>query len=269
MSGTCTSEAIVFADVHAGYGAADVLARLSLSVRSGELFGVLGPNGCGKTTMLRLVSGVLRPRAGRVTLFGADVAATSPRDVARRVAVVPQDAAPVFAMAALEVVLLGRHPWRSALAFESAEDVAAARASLAEVDAAHLADRDFATLSGGERQRVLLARALLQGGEALLCDEPTAHLDMKHQTATFRLLRGLAAKGRAVVVVTHDVQLAAQACDRIAILGPAGLVAVGAPADVVTRENLAAAFGIDSEVGRDAAGRPLVVRRLEPPEELG
>jgi len=261
------SDAIVFDDVRAGYGGADVLSGLTLSVGRGELFGVLGPNGCGKTTMLRLVSGALRARTGRVRLFGEDVAAAAPRDVARRVAVVPQDTAPVFAMAALEVALLGRHPWHAAFAFESDEDVASARAALTETDAAHLADRDFATLSGGERQRVLLARALCQGGDALLCDEPTAHLDLKHQSATFRLLAGLAAKGRAVVVVTHDVQLAAQACSRLALLGPSGLVALGAPGDVVTRENLAAAFGIDAEVRRDAAGRPLVVRRLDPPEE--
>jgi iron complex transport system ATP-binding protein len=182
---------------------------------------------------------------------------------------VPQDTAPVFAMAALEVALLGRHPWHAAFAFESDEDVAAARAALAEVDAVYLADRDFATLSGGERQRVLLARALCQGGEALLCDEPTAHLDMKHQTSTFRLLRGLAAKGRTVVVVTHDVQLAAQACDRVVLFGPTGCVAVGAPGEVVTRENLAAAFGIDAEVHRDAAGRTLVVRRLDLAEGQG
>jgi iron complex transport system ATP-binding protein len=263
------TDAIAFVDVAAGYGPTNVLSGLSLSIGAGEMFGVLGPNGCGKTTMLRLVSGALRPRSGRVSLFGEDVAARSPRDLARRVAVVPQDTAPVFAMAALEVALLGRHPWHAAFAFESDEDVAAARAALAEVDAAHLEDREFATLSGGERQRVLLARALCQGGEALLCDEPTAHLDMKHQTSTFRLLRGLAAKGRTVVVVTHDVQLAAQACDRLALFGPSGLVAVGAPSDVVTRGNLAAAFGIDSEVGRDAAGRPLVARRLDPWEGNG
>jgi iron complex transport system ATP-binding protein len=257
------SDAIVFDGVRAGYGEREVLSRLSLTVAKGELFGVLGPNGCGKTTLLRLVSGVLRPRAGRVTLFGRDVATSSPRETARRVAVVPQDTAPVFAMAGLEVALLGRHPWHSAFAFETDEDVAAARAALAEVDAAHLADREFETLSGGERQRVLLARALCQGGEALLCDEPTAHLDLKHQTATFRLLRGLAAKGRCVVVVTHDVQLAAQACDRIALFGPAGLVASGAPDVVVTQETLRTAFGIEATVHRDAEGRPLVVRRLE------
>jgi iron complex transport system ATP-binding protein len=255
--------AISFDGVTAGYGPRDVLSSLTLSVGRGELYGVLGPNGCGKTTLLRLASGVLRPRAGRVLLAGADVAASPPRDIARRVAVLPQDTAPVFAMAALEVVLLGRHPWHPAFAFETEADISVARTALDEVDAAALADRDFATLSGGERQRVLLARALCQGGEVLLCDEPTAHLDLRHQTSTFRLLRVLAERGRTVVVVTHDVQLAAQACDRIAMFGPAGLVAEGETGTVLTRESLAAAFGIEAEVQRGADGRPLVVRRLD------
>lgn len=261
------TDAIAFEDVTAGYGGREVLSRLSLSVRPGELFGILGPNGCGKTTMLRLASGVLRPRAGTVRLLGENVAAQTPRTIARRAAVVPQDTAPVFAMAVLDVVLLGRYPWHPAFAFETREDIAAAHAALAEVGAESLSDRDFTTLSGGERQRVLLARALCQGGEVLLCDEPTAHLDLRHQAATFRLLRGLAAKGRTVVVVTHDVQLAAQACDRIALFGAAGLLAVGEPSSAVTSERLAAAFGIETLVHRDADGRPLVVRRLELPGE--
>ena len=256
--------AIALTEVTAGYAGPEVLRGVSLRVERGEMFGLLGPNGCGKTTVLRLVSGALRPRTGHVELLGADVGAMAARDVARRVAVVPQDTAPVFSMAALEVVLLGRHPWHPAFAFESTDDIAAARAALEEVAASHLADRDFSTLSGGERQRILLARGLCQGGDVLLCDEPTAHLDLRHQAATFRLLRDLAASGRTVVVVTHDVQLAAQACDRLAILGPSGIVAAGEPARVLTRENLAIAFGIDADIHQDEDGRPVVVRRLRP-----
>jgi iron complex transport system ATP-binding protein len=260
------SDAIVLRGVTAGYGAREVFGGLDLTVRRGELHGVIGPNGCGKTTLIRLVSGVLRPRAGTIALEGENVAASRPREIARRVAVVPQDTAPVFAMAALEIVLLGRSVRHPAFAFETGEDVSAARSALGEVGASHLEDREFTTLSGGERQRVILARALCQGGDVLLCDEPTAHLDMKHQAATFRLLRSLAAGGRTVLVVTHDVQLAAQACDRLTILGPLGVVAAGEPGAVVTRENLAAAFGIETTVHRDAAGRPLVLRHLESSE---
>lgn len=261
------SDALRLESVSAGYEGRDVLRDLSLRVGRGELFGVLGPNGCGKTTLLRVLSGVLRARRGRVEVLGEDVSTLPPRRLARRLAVVPQETAPVFAMAALEVVLLGRQPWHPAFAFEGEDDLAAAHAALADVDAEALADRDFQTLSGGERQRVLLARALCQGGEALLCDEPTAHLDLRHQSATFRLLRDLAAKGRTVVVVTHDVQLAAQACDRVALFGPAGLLACDAPAAAITETRLEAAFGIRAAVHHDPEGRPLVVRRLHDPEE--
>lgn len=254
--------ALELVDVRAGYGPREVLRGLSLRVERGELLALVGPNGCGKTTALRVASGVLRPTSGRVLVDGEDVTRLPARAVARRVAVLPQDAGPVFGVTALEAVLLGRHPWHPAFAFETARDVAAARDALAEVQADELADRDLLTLSGGERQRVLLARALCQGGDVLLCDEPTAHLDLGHQAAAFRLLRGLAKGGRAVAVVTHDLDLGARAADRMALLGAAGLVAAGPPREVLTPQNLRTAFGIEAVVRRDDDGHPYVLRQL-------
>jgi len=159
-------------------------------------------------------------------------------------------------------VLLGRYPWHPAFAFESEGDLKAAREALKEVEAEGLADRDLGALSGGERQRVLLARALCQGGDVLLCDEPTAHLDLAHQASTFRLLRRLARGGRAVVVATHDINLAAQACDRLALLGGGGLLAVGTPREVITPAHLEAAYGIAASVETGPNGAPFVVRHL-------
>jgi len=253
--------------VSAGYGRKGVLVRVSLEVEKGAFVGILGPNGCGKTTLLRVASGVLAPTAGRVFLAGDDILSLSARTIAQRAAVLPQDAGPTFSLTALEAVLLGRHPWHPAFAFESADDLRIAREALAEVDAAHLEDRALEQLSGGERQRVLLARALCQGGDLLLCDEPTTHLDMRHQTATFRLLRDLARGGRGVVVVTHDVNLAAQACDRLVLLGPSGGVAAGTPVEVVTRDHLRAAYGIAASVSRTGQGAPYVVRHLQESQE--
>lgn len=260
------ASALSLVHVGAGYGAARVLRDLSLTCRAGELLAVLGANGSGKSTLLRVAAGVLRPETGCVRVGGEDLAELSPREIARRTSLLAQDAGPLFPIAALDAVLLGRHPWQPAFAFEGDEDVERARAALREVDAEHLAERDLTTLSGGERQRVLLARALCQGGSVLLCDEPTSHLDMRHQAAVFRLLRRVADGGRAVVVVTHDVNLAAQACDRMAILRPepggAMLAAAGTPREVVTAAVLNAAYGIDVEIENDVAGIPVVRRRL-------
>lgn len=249
-------------DVTAGYGPCAVLGGVSLDVRRGELLGILGPNGCGKTTLLRVASGVHRPQSGRVLLEGRDVAVLGAREVARRIAVLPQETSPVFPVSVLETVLLGRLPWHAGFAFEGEEDLERAEAALAEVDALPLRDRELTALSGGERQRVLLARALCQGGDVLLCDEPTAHLDLRHQASVFRCLRTLRDGGRAVVVVTHDLDLAAQACDRLAILATGRLLAVGPPREVLTGAAVAGAFGVEAEVRLDADGVPHVVRKL-------
>lgn len=237
--------------VTAGYGPCDVVRGVSLDVSSGEMVGVLGPNGAGKSTLLRVATGVLRPRGGRVLVEGRDAASMPPREVARHLAVLPQDAPPVFPTSVLETVLLGRFPWHAAFAFESESDVAAAEAALHDVGAAELRDRDLGSLSGGERQRVYLARALCQRGKVLLCDEPTAHLDLRHQAETFALLAALRDEGRAVVVVTHDLDLAARSCDRVLLLARGEVVAQGAPEDVLTAENARAAFGVTVTVRRE------------------
>ena len=251
--------ALLLDRVTAGYGPCDVVRDVSLSVAPGEMLGVLGPNGAGKSTLLRVATGTLRARSGRVLIGGRDAASMSPRDIARVVAVLPQETAPVFPTSVIETVLLGRFPWHAPFAFESADDVEAADAALREVDAFALRDRDLASLSGGERQRVLLARALCQSGSVLLCDEPTAHLDLRHQAETFRLLARLRDSGRAVLVVTHDLDLAARCCDRVVLLARGEVIAHGAPETAITAVHVERAFGIPVTV-RDEGGSIHVVR---------
>ena len=244
-----------------GYGARQVLRTVSLTLLPGEILGVIGPNGSGKTTLVRLLSGVLAPSAGTVRLAGRPLTAYRRREVARRLAVVPQDPTIDFPFTALEVVLMGRAPHLSALAFPRARDLAIAREAMARLEVAEVEGRPLDRLSGGERQRVLLARALAQEPEVLLLDEPTTHLDLRHQAGIHDVVRALAReRGRAVVSVLHDLNLAALFCDRLMLLAGGVVVGQGSPEAVLTVDALQQAYQTQVYVGRnERTGAPVVL----------
>ena len=245
--------------VSLGYGERTVLRGVSLAAREGEVLGVLGPNGSGKTTLVRGATRVLAPSSGSVTLLGRALPLYDRRELARALAVIPQEGTPLFPFTVLETVLMGRAPWLRPFAFEGEEDLRAAREALRAVGAEDLAARDLSELSGGERQRVVVARALAQGTRVLLADEPTAHLDLRHAVAVFALLRELRdARGLAVVVVTHDLNLAAAHCDRLVLLSRGAVAAEGTPREVLRPDLLADAFGTPVWVGRRSDGTPFV-----------
>ncbi|MFL5800130.1 MAG: ABC transporter ATP-binding protein [Actinomycetota bacterium] len=252
-------------DVVAGYGGRDVLRGVTVIVRPGEVVGLVGPNGSGKTTLVRVASRALRPREGRVALEGRDPYAMPARQAARLVAVVPQDLAPVFSFTALEVVLMGRSPYRSAWSGGGAEDWSAARAAMDATGMHHLADRPMEELSGGERRRVVLAQALAQQAPVLVLDEPTTHLDVRHVLELLAMVRRLAgAERRAVLGVFHDLNLAAATCDRVVAIDDGLVVAEGPPGDVITRGLLREVYGVEADVYPSAVtGRPVVA--LHPP----
>jgi len=202
---------------------------------------------------------VLPPSAGRVLLRGRPTEELSRRELAREVAVVPQDVQVAFPFLAGEVVLMGRSPHLGTFGYESRADVALALEAMERVGIAELADRSIAELSGGERQLVLIARALAQEPKVLLLDEPTSHLDLRHRIRVLALVRQFAAAGGSALVVSHDLSLAARTCDRIGLLADGGLLALGSAAGVLTRENLKRAFDIDAEIVLAPDGAPLVV----------
>ena len=250
-----------FEGVAVALGGRPVLRGVDLEVAAGEVVGLLGPNGAGKTTLLRVATRVAHADAGRVLVGGRDVASISRAALAREVAVVPQDTQLPFPFRAAEVVLMGRAPHLGLLGFESDDDVERARAALARVGIAHLADRSLLALSGGERQLVTVARALAQDPRVLLLDEPTAFLDLRHRVEVLELLRALAAEGRGVLVVSHDLGLAARFCDRIALLAEGRIARVGPPSAVIDPAALRQVFGIDAQVVAGPDGTPIVLPR--------
>ncbi len=237
--------AIELAGLGARYGEREVLRDLTAAIAEGEVVGLLGPNGSGKTSLVRVLSGVLPRYSGSARVLGREVRATPRRELARTVAVVPQDARVEFPFTALEVVLLGRHPHLAGFAFESERDVALARAALARCGAEGLAGRLLAELSAGERQRVLFARALAQEPRVLLLDEAVSALDLRFQVELCDRLREVAAAGTAVVSVFHDLNLAAEYCDRVLLLHEGRLAACGPTAEVLTYARLTAVYSTE------------------------
>lgn len=239
-------------------GGRAVLEGVTLEARAGEVLALVGPNGAGKSTLLGLLSGERRPDTGTATLDGRPLHEFAPLELARRRAVLTQDNAVSFPFRVREVLEMGRSPW--ARTPQLADDRAALEAAAAQADVSHLLDRRFTELSGGERARVSLARVLAQSTGIVLLDEPTAALDLRHQEDVLAVARELAAAGRAVVIVLHDLSLAGAVADRVGLLGAGRLVALGPPAEVLTASRIGEVYGVEVEV-LERDGTLLVVPR--------
>jgi iron complex transport system ATP-binding protein len=231
-------------DVSVDYDGKLVVDGVELQAGPGEMVGLIGPNGSGKTTFLRTLYAALRPRAGLVTIDDEPVATLRGAELARRIAVVAQETPSDLPVTVADMVLLGRAPHRSALAALGREDHRAAAAALTRVGARHLADRRYATLSGGEKQRVLVARTLAQQADHLLLDEPTNHLDIGYQ---HELLRMVGQLGVTTVIVLHDLNLAARYCTKLVLLNAGRVVVAGTPDEVLTPDTLHRVYGVHVE----------------------
>ena len=244
-------------------GAPEVVSGVSLRVGRAQLAALVGANGSGKSTLVRLVVGLLIPRAGAVFFDGQPLSAIPARTRARRIAYVPQTIGTVFPFTALEVVLTGRSPYTTRFRFENEHDQEVAREALAAVDAAHLAARQVTELSGGERQLVALARALAQEPDCLLLDEPSSALDLKHRAGLIRHLRRLRDERRITsLIVTHDLQLLDPAFDIVFAMRSGAVAASGTPAEVLRDEVLAEVYGDEHVRARRAFGRTFVWSEL-------
>lgn len=226
-----------------------VLRDVSLHLRIGDLMGLIGPNGSGKTTLLRVLSGLLPSKRGHVYLDGRNICEFSRREIARRVAVVPQELAMPFAFSAYEMVMMGRTPHVRPILGAALCDrqVVAEKMELTATSA--LAERPFNELSGGEKRRVIIAMALAQEPEILLLDEPTVHLDINHQVEILELIKRLNRRECLTVLATmHDLNLAALYFDRLILLDRGQVVANGSPAEVLREESIHQVFQADVQV---------------------
>ncbi|MFP1683885.1 ABC transporter ATP-binding protein [Alloalcanivorax sp. C16-1] len=231
---------------------------LTLRVAPGQRWGVLGPNGVGKTTLLHTLAGLRAPRAGRVLLDDTPVEALKRKRVAQQLALVFQDRQDGFPATVLETALIGRHPFLAPWRREGAEDLLLAREALTALAVDHLADRLVTTLSGGERQRVAIATALAQTPSVWLADEPTNHLDLHHQVAVMKLLHERAERGAAVVMGLHDLNLAARWCDHLLLLYPDGQHCFGPAEAMLEPTALAHLYGQPLTMAR-VGGAPVFV----------
>lgn len=236
-----------------------VLDAISLSVSKNEFIALLGPNGSGKTTLLKTISKIIKPSKGSVLVEKIDIVNLSHRELAKKVAVVPQESALTFAFTALQVVLMGRTPYLNKWQFEQASDIGIAKKAMEMTNTWQFADRCILELSGGEKQRVIIAQALAQEPEILLLDEPTLHLDLNHQLEIMETLKRLNEQGLTIVAVLHDLNSAAYYADKLVLLHEGKVDSVGSPYDVLTLENVKRVFKTDISVGKHPfTGKPYI-----------
>jgi iron complex transport system ATP-binding protein len=248
-----------------GYDGTTVVRSLDLELPPGRVTAIVGPNGCGKSTLLGALARVHAPQAGAVLLDGRELAALRPRDVARRIGLLPQQAEAPDGLTVRDLVRYGRHPHQGLLRQWTPDDAAAVHRALAAADLLELADRALDTLSGGQRQRAWIAMVVAQETEIVLLDEPTSALDLGHQLEVLDLVHDLAAAGRTVVLVLHDLSTACRHADHLVAMRDGLVVAEGAPAQVVSPQLVRDLYGVEAVVLTDpTAGTPVVcpVRRV-------
>ncbi len=252
-------------NVTAGYGKSDILHGVNLKIEQGEFVGLVGPNGCGKSTLLRALSRTLPLRSGDVNLDAISIWSMRPMDLALQLAFVPQQEPADFDFTVQDVVMMGRYPHQAKSKADrntsANRDYDAVNKAMEVADIAELADRPITQLSGGEHRRVLLARALAQEAPLLLLDEPTAHLDVTHQAEMLNAVRGLVrTTGVAALAALHELNSAAEYCDRLVLMHEGKIVESGTPEQVLTSENLSKVYGADAAVGSNPiTGRPMIL----------
>lgn len=246
--------------IQVSFGSKTILQDISLAIHDKEFVGIIGPNGSGKSTFLKCLYRVLQPSGGKIFFDGSELNSLSHRETALKMAVVAQHSTVNFDFSVLEMVLMGRSPYKGLLDRDKIDDYEIARQALEQVGLSDFESRNFNTLSGGEQQRVILARALAQRTECLVLDEPTNHLDIKYQLELMTIVKRLDAT---VVSAIHDLNLAAIYCDRIIALKEGHIVCSGTPQEVLTAETIRHIYGVSAMVQTLPDGRLNIIYNME------
>ena len=265
MGGLYLNEMIRADAVYAGYNGRVILENVSFSVGEGEIVGLIGPNGAGKSTLLKTLRGILPMLSGSAALMGDDINTLDAKEFARRAAYLQQRVEMTFDYTARDIVLAGRYPYLSWWSQEREHDLAIAEACMAYTGVSELADNPLHAMSGGQRQRVLLAKVLAQQTPVLFLDEPATGLDIIYQEEIFRFCREISAAGKTVLLVAHELSLAARFCSRLLLIGRGTLLADGVPKDVLTDGLLSQAYGAPVRVVENPLTRHAEVYTEPPP----
>jgi len=237
-------------NIYGGYGSKEIVKGVSCAVDRGEVLCLVGPNGCGKTTLFRLILGMLKVTGGEVRIDGTVTSSISPKAMAGLVAYIPQQHTPIFAFTALDIVIMGRASHFSAFEAPKQVDRDAALAALEKLNAADLAGQKYTSLSGGQRQKVLIARAICQSAKIFVMDEPGASLDYAGQQLLMDVVADLAQQGYCVVMSTHSPEHPLSIGHKVLLMNEGRVAALGKPAEVITPENLEAVYGIEMDVAK-------------------
>ena len=237
-------------DINVAYEDFHALHDILISVKAGELIGIIGPNGCGKSTLLRSINGLLKIVSGELTVNGMDVRKVSLEEMAKTCSNIPTEFPPDFNLNVYEVVMLGRYPHRKSMWWETEEDETIVKNAIKMFGMDHLWQREITQLSSGERQRTLIAKAYVQQPKIMLVDEPTAHLDIRYTLEVMQYFRDLIKKEKdmAIVIAAHDLNTVAKYCDRIILMKKGRIAACGTPEEVVTEKNIREVYGVVSDV---------------------
>ncbi len=246
-------------DLKISFNDSEILHGIDLSLEKGLLVGLIGPNGCGKSTMMKCISRIHQGWTGTVRVDGQDVSSMQPSGLARIIANVPAEAGQTFGMTVSEMVMLGRYPFAERIWWESREDERKVNDALETFGLTPLRRKEVALLSSGERQRALIAKAYVQEPKLMLVDEPTSHLDMKYKLQVMRYLKGLSDRDMTVIVAEHDISLMARYCDVCIIMKEGRIITVGEPKKIITEDLIREVYEVDSRVGLDADGEIYVL----------